>query len=457
MSTLWQLRKELEAAQHDAEASALKGDVAKAKTLIKTIRDLQERIDLAEQSRAVESHRAKPAEGGFSANDINPERRTLSQIRALDPRPGRLKGFDDYLGLARKGLDFKPRADNHYRSFGEQLQAVFSHYSSKGSTTDPRLVRAPTGAGEVDPTGGGFLVQVDFAAAIFMLAHDLGEVLSRVNKMPISPNANGIKIPGIDETSRATGSRWGGVSSTWVGEGTSVTPSKPKFRIVEFDLKKLMSVMYMSDELLQDSAALTSLASQAFSEEIMFMTEDAIFEGSGAGMPMGILKSPALITVPKTGGQAAGSVSKENVDQMWSRLWARSMKNAVWLINQDVIPQIQALNQTIGTSGQIVYLPPGGLSGTPYSTLYGREVIFTEYNPTVGAVGDILLADLSQYMLVDKNAIQAATSMHVAFLTDESVFRITYRVDGKPMWTQPLTPFKGSNTKSPFVAVVARP
>ena len=284
----------------------------------------------------------------------------------------------------------------------------------------------------------------------------MGEILSRVSKLPISANANGIKIPGVDETSRATGSRWGGVSSNWVGEGTSVTPSKPKFRTIEFDLKKLMSVMYTTDELLQDSTALTSIASQAFSEEVMFMTEDAIFEGAGAGMPLGIMKSPSLITIPKQNGQAAQTVVKENIDNMWSRCWARSMKNAVWFINQDTLPQLMAMNQSVGTGGQVVYLPPGGLSATPYSTLYGREVVWTEYNATLGTTGDILLADLSQYMLVDKNGVQAATSMHVAFLTDEMVFRITYRVDGKPMWSVPLTPFKGTNTKSPFVALATR-
>ena len=113
-------------------------------------------------------------------------------------------------------------------------------------------------------------------------------------------------------------------------------------------------------------------------------------------------------------------------------------------------------SNTVGTGGQVVYLPPGGLSATPYSTLYGREVVWTEYNATLGTTGDILLADLSQYMLVDKNGVQAATSMHVAFLTDEMVFRITYRVDGKPMWSVPLTPFKRTNTKSPFVALATR-
>jgi HK97 family phage major capsid protein len=91
-------------------------------------------------------------------------------------------------------------------------------------------VRAPTGAGEVDPTGGGFLVQVDFIASIFMLAHQMGEILPRLNKIPISATSNGLKIPGIDETSRATGSRWGGVQSNWAAEGVAGTESRPKFR-----------------------------------------------------------------------------------------------------------------------------------------------------------------------------------------------------------------------------------
>jgi HK97 family phage major capsid protein len=417
------------------------------------IRDL-ENAERRSASLARPAGRGALDDGG--ASEINPSQRTLSQIRGMDPRPGRLKGFDDYLGLARKGLDFTPRADSHYRSLGEQLQSIFKHYSSKGSDTDGRLVRAPTGASDVDPTGGGFLVQVDFAAAIFMLAHDLGEIISRVNKIPISEKSNGLKIPGVDETSRQTGSRWGGVSSNWVGEGTAVTPSKPKFRLIEFDLKKMMSVMYTTDELLQDATALTSIASQAFSEEIMFMTEDAIFEGTGAGMPLGWMNSPARVTVPKQNGQASQTLVKENIDNMWARMWARSQKNAVWYINQDVLPQLMQMNQAVGTGGQLVYLPPGGLSATPYSTLYGREVVWTEYNNTLGTEGDIVLADMSQYTLVDKNGVQAATSMHVAFLTDEMVFRITYRVDGKPMWSVPLTPFKGSNTKSPFITLANR-
>jgi HK97 family phage major capsid protein len=173
-------------------------------------------------------------------------------------------------------------------------------------------------------------------------------------------------------------------------------------------------------------------------------------------MPLGYMNCKALITVPIQTGQATKTIVKENIDNMWARLWARSMKNAVWFINQDILPQLNAMNQAVGTGGQLVYLPPGGLSATPFSTLYGREIVWTEYNSTLGTTGDIVLGDMSQYMLVDKNGVQAATSMHVAFLTDEQVFRITYRVDGKPMWSVPLTPFKGVNTKSPFIALATR-
>jgi HK97 family phage major capsid protein len=63
---------------------------------------------------------------------------------------------------------------------------------------------------------------------------------------------------------------------------------------------------------------------------------------------------------------------------------------------------------------------------------------------------------MSQYQLVDKGGVNAQTSMHVAFLTDEMVFRITYRVDGRPMWYAPLTPFRGSTAKSPFITLQTR-
>jgi len=52
--------------------------------------------------------------------------------------------------------------------------------------------------------------------------------------------------------------------------------------------------------------------------------------------------------------------------------------------------------------------------------------------------------------------MQAASSVHVKFIYDEMTFRTTYRVDGQPAWKSPITPFKSSNTLSPFVTLQAR-
>ena len=447
---------EKEFSRIEAEIKAVEGTIARAEAAQARSASLAKPV-----GAAVDAASAQAADdAAFDAGRA----RAFGLANAGPLARGHLSGdlqaqWDGAVRKARAVTGFRPDASKHFRSFGEQLQAVARYYLSGKTDSDNRLVRAPTGAGEVDPTGGGFLVQTDFQEAVFMLAHDMGELLSRVNKIPISGNANGLKINAVDETSRATGSRWGGVQSYWVSEGDTVTKTKPKFRRVEFDLHKLFSIAYVTDELLQDSSALMSILGQAFSEEIMFMTELGIMSGSGAGLPLGVLNSPALITAPKVNGQATQTIVRENIDAMWSRLWSRSQKNAVWFINQFALPQLFELNQAVGTGGQLVFTPPGGLSATPYATLFGRPVVITEYNPFNGTPGDIFLADMSQYTIVDKGGVQAATSMHVAFLTDEMAFRITYRVDGKPMWVAPLTAFQGgaSNlTVSPFVALATR-
>jgi len=429
------------------------------------IRKLDDQIAQCERALALAASNAKPSGHNPAVAAAAAEDRPIIVNHFEDSFSGRrvrkMPGFDHYLRKARAFLreaNVAPQPEGRapFRSFGEQLLAVARYSLTHGVDNDPRLIRAPTGAGEIDPSSGGFLVQTDFSTAVFMRAYELGEILSRTEKLSLSTNANSIKIPGVDETSRATGSRWGGVQSYWVGEGTQPQATKPKFRLVELDLKKLMSIMYVTDELLADQSVLTSIAGKAFSEEVMFMTEDGVFEGDGAGKPLGIKNAPALIAVPKEVGQAAKTIVYENVLKMWSRCWARSRQNAVWWINQDCEPQLYALSQVIGTAGVPVYLPANGIAGEPYGTLFGRPVVPVEYSDTVGTQGDITLADYSQYVIADKGGVQAASSMHVAFLTDEMVFRITYRVDGRPIWHAPLTPFKGTNTLSPFVQLAAR-
>jgi HK97 family phage major capsid protein len=112
----------------------------------------------------------------------------------------------------------------------------------------------------------------------------------------------------------------------------------------------------------------------------------------------------------------------------------------------------------VGTGGQLVFVPPGGISGAPYGSLLGRPVIPIEQASALGDVGDIMLADLSGYILSQKGGVQSDVSIHVRFVYDESVFRFVLRIDGQPVRASALTPYKGgaSATQSHFVALQAR-
>jgi HK97 family phage major capsid protein len=349
-----------------------------------------------------------------------------------------------------------PGQPTRFRSFGEQMQAVM-RAAIDPRQIDPRLTtRAVQGMSEGSPSDGGFLVQTDFATELLRRTYETGQVANRCRRIQLSGNANSLKINAISESSRADGSRWGGVRAYWTAEAGDKANATPAFRQLEFNLKKLTGLAYATDELLADAGALEQVLMQAFSEEIGFKLDDAIINGTGAGMPLGILASPALISVTKETGQDADTIVAENIVKMYSRMYAPSRTNAVWFINQSIEPQLFSLALGVGLGGSALYVPPGGLSASPYGTLLGRPVIAIEQTDTLGDQGDIIFADMNQYILVDKGGIQSASSIHVRFVNDESVFRFVYRVDGAPWWVAALTPFNSAPTQSPFVTLDAR-
>ena len=402
-------------------------------------------------------------------NKAEAEDRFLSEDeqKDIDKYEEEIRAWDESIGRAEKLLAIEPEdrstekpevkpsptkdTEKRFSSFGEQLMAAYRAATPGGKVDERLTTRAASGLNESTPSDGGFLVQQDFVTELLKRTYETGILASKVKKIPISTNANGMKINAIDEDSRANGSRWGGVQTYWEGEADELTASKPKFRQMELSLKKLTGLCYATDELLQDAAALEAVIRQAFAEEFGFKIDDAILSGSGEGEPLGILNSGAIVTVAKEASQT-DTITVENLIKMWNRLWSRSRANAVWYINQELEPYLY----TLKIGDKPVYIPAGGLSEKPYGTLFGRPVVPIEQCSAAGEVGDIILADIGQYLLIDKGGVKSASSIHVRFLYDENVFRFIYRVDGKPIWTKPLTPYKGSATVSPFVTLAKR-
>ena len=342
----------------------------------------------------------------------------------------------------------KDEADQPWKSNGEFFMAVKAA-GLNPNNEDPRLrpLKAPTGAGEMVPADGGYLVGEQIAAGIIEKIHGVGNIFSRVSNDTLGVGFNSIAYNAVDESNRGDGYRNGGIRAYWMGEADQKTASKPTWRQIELKPKKLAVLCYATDELLQDTSALQSWLDRTVAEEIKFCLEDAIIEGDGVGKPLGILNSPALVSPLRID---AGEIDATDIATMWSRRFS-AYNDYVWLANPEVFPQL--INLTVGN---FPLLAVNGIEGAPFATIYGRPYIETEYNPDLGNAGDLLLASLSQYQMVTKGGIQSAMSIHLRFDYDETVFRWVVRADGEPLWDNPLTPFSASTgTQSPFVTLSA--
>jgi len=418
--------------------------------LIDEMRSITKAAETRDDKKMTETEGARWLELNAQVDVMKTEIERAEKMNQLE-----LEGKPETGSEDRKEPDDKPE-ENRFESFGDFLSSVRTA-CIPGGKIDNRLVdiRSASGQSEVNPADGGFLVGTDQSTEILKRTYELAALASRCRTIPISANANGLKINAIDESSRATGSRWGGIRGYWAAEASTVTESKFKLRKVNIDLEKLMAFVYMTDEILEDATAMQGLCQQAVSEEFGWLLDEAIINGLGSGQPLGYMNSDALVSVSKETGQPAATIVYENIVKMWARMWARSRGNAAWFINQDCEPQLYTMALVVGAGGVPVYMP--ATSASPVPLLMGRPVISIEQAKTLGTTGDITLADLSQYLLIDKGGMKQNASIHVRFMYDEQVFRFTYRVNGQPMWNKPLTPANGTgNTLSPFVALNTR-
>ena len=356
-------------------------------------------------------------------------------------------------------------ADRPFGSFGEQMMAIIKAEGPSGRV-DPRLSRinrqivagTPSGMNESVGSEGGFYIQPDLLPGVIEPVYADDPILSRVKRIPIGAQSNGVEYNVVDETSRATGSRWGGVQMYWAAEADTATAKKPKLRRMKLQLQKLIGLAYLTDELMVDAPAAEALITDAFQAELAFMLADSIFRGTGAGQPLGIMNSGALVAQAIEATQSIANTPQfisMNVAKMLSHVPAALLNNVIWLYNQELLPYL--VNATIGGTTTVpVFMTIGGLANKPFDTILGRAAFASEVCEAVGTPGDILAIVPSEYHMADKGGAQMATSVHVRFLYDEQALRLTYRTDGAPVWKQSVTPYKGAAARTPFVSLAAR-
>jgi len=337
--------------------------------------------------------------------------------------------------------------DGQFATFGEFLTAIApSTIQSRG--VDPKIKVLGEGQGDQ----GGFLVPDAFTTQLLALALEDAVVRPRAFRMPMS--SLNLSLPTIVDTTHAT-NVFGGVRGYWTPESGSYTSSEPSFGRVTLTAKKLTAYTSAANELLADSAiSLEALLMRLFPQALQFFEDDAFLNGIGSGQPVGILNADALVTVSKETGQAATTIVAENIDKMYSRMLPSSRSRAVWVAHPDTLPQIVSMSRSVGTGGSAVMM--NNMAGAAPASLYGRPLIISEKCQTLGTAGDIFFVDFGYYVVADRQSLSMASSPHVRFQNDETVWRFTSRLDGRPWLESALTPRNGSNTLSPVVNLATR-
>jgi len=430
---------------------------------------LQERADLVAEGRKV-----------FEAAEAEKRELTAEEMARDDAINARLEAIDE--GLAREerrrerertmdalgtGVTLpgrimstrdlaadRPWGPDAVSGFGAFLGAV-AQAATPGGRIDPRLFAGPMGASEGVPSDGGFLVRTEYNTMLLNKALEASMLAPRCTPIEIGEDADGVDMPYIKETSRETGSRWGGVQVYRRAEADTVTATKPELGLLDVRLEDMMGLAYATNRLLRDARAMASIFSRAFASEFAFKLDDEIFRGNGAGKCLGIIDSSGpRVRQDKESGQAADSIVHQNISKMWARVLPRCKPRGVWLINSEVTPQLDELAVIAGTGALEQRVVRYGEDGV--LRIKGRPVLEIEQASALGDEGDIVYADFNEYGLIRKGGIEAATSMHVRFIHAEMAFRWMYAVMGRPLLISAITPYKGTATQSAFVTLQAR-
>lgn len=336
-----------------------------------------------------------------------------------------------------------------FKTFGEFTRSVAR--ASIGQGFDQRLrIGAATPGMTVNENGGadgGFAIPPEFSGEIWRLSLGEGSLLPLTQNTEVTGNS--MIFPKDESTP------WGGtgVQSYWQSEAKAAAESALKLSSETLVLHKLMTLVPVTNELMEDGFAIESYLQPLVSERIMWKTNEAILFGDGKGKPLGALNSNALVVQAKDAGQAANTLSAANIANMVSRLLVGELGKAIWLATPDILSPLEGL--TVGNYP--VYLPNQTLEGTPYGMLKGRPLMLSEHAAAFSAQGDINLISLNGYRTITKAAgLQTSTSMHLYFDSDATAFKTTFRLNGAPILSAPVAPPKSTNKRSHFVSLAAR-
>lgn len=288
---------------------------------------------------------------------------------------------------------------------------------------------------------GGVLVPTTFREQILQVSQQGAIIRPRATVIPTNaahPDA-GLTMPALNQVGYGM---YGGVQVDWIAEGVTKPDTSAKFTDVNMIPKEVAGSIVATDKLLRNSSAADTLLRSLLGGAIRAAEDDAYLNGNGVGKPLGIINAPATLSVNRATASQLGYV---DLVGMYAKL--RMGGAPIWQASQSIIPQLMKIKDD---NGNLIW-QPNAREGTP-STIFGAPVEWNERSPQLGVKGDIVLNDLSYYLIQDGAPLAISASEHVYFRENKTVIKAFFSVDGQPWLAGPITQ-EGGYQVSPFVAL----
>jgi len=292
--------------------------------------------------------------------------------------------------------------------------------------------------------GGGFVAPQRLAATIFDTVIQEAVFVDKVRIW--TSDAPTLVVPYWDDADMSRLNANLGFSS-WSHELKTNSETDLKLRAITLEAKKLNTYISISREAYRSASMLASQLSEQLAKNIRLSLEYALWNGTGTGQPLGILQSPCRIELART---TAGSIVMDDVVEMYTRLASQYLKNAAWFISQPAMADIFGLEDGSGRSIFVTNASekaPGRLLGLP--------CYINPFGPALGTLGDIALADMSQFHMLVAQGIEVDQSDSVKWYEDARTYRAVMRVDAQCGLSSVITPLASGATQSAIVLLAA--
>jgi HK97 family phage major capsid protein len=325
---------------------------------------------------------------------------------------------------------------------------------------------------------GGYLIRPEWIQEVFDKARFYGGPFSRCRVVRSAQKARELYWTTYFETSRADGSRYGGLRGYWRGSGSaeveSMTPmaSGASAGQIAFEAKRLFIYSQFSRDLVSDAFLFKEFIDTSVYNEFRYDLDRSLLLGNGMNEPQGIVGSPGCVVVAKEGSQSASTIVGANIDKMWAALYSpnRYSDTVSWHAADETIQYIDQVAMA-NTWPENMYIA-ARVRDNPYPLLKSAPLVPTEGLPAIGTLGDLCLCDWSQYLFVYRveneadsgvavdvglpmDAVEATVSEHFAYDTDELCYKWKFRGDGKLGWPKTMVNSNGA-TIGPAVVLAAR-